>query len=409
MGPRKEKQDFVAQTAAAWYAVFEFYAESARVTLIAVAADGSFFVDRTLALNAPGRFSAGEYARTLRDLYVACNIPDEAQAIMVFDGHEAVVMQGLVSLPRADWNAEITMPELENAVRHGVWQLFQRDRPSAARFLKLQEMQLKLADATVMQLKLDGHKVISPIGFRSHTIDCLLRQTFVRAQPWQQMLTILASERIITVLERSGLWAGHAALLTKSDALFLDVGQNQTSIYSLSDGVVTYQDTVLWGTGAIFTNLVKQFGLQVEFAPMLIERYAARRVSDAVSKEIERVLLAEFAVLMHTIEARRTKKSVPVYVHSVVPLPPLLSKDKLMRTLGVSSPYIVLDDTAISPAGDPVVHYNKSVPRGGLSASYDTAVLVVWQVSTGSHAALVTKTAKQRARWISSQADVIHS
>ncbi len=389
----KEKED--QGSSHSRYAVFELYAEFARVTLVGVASDSTCSVERTKIMSAPARFSAGAYAQVVEALIEALDIPEESQAIVIFDTHEAVLMQGIVSLQRADWNAEITMPELENAVRHGVWQLFQQDRLIAARFLKVQDSQLKLADVDVMQLKLDNHKVISPIGFRSHVISCLLRETFVRSEPWQQVVGVLTPERIISVVERSGFWAGQAALIAKEPALFLDVGPVQTGIYSVAEGVVTFIDTVLWGTAGVFGSVAKQFGVPIETAPEIINRYAMRQVSAVVAHAIEEALHAEFAVLMHTIEARRTKKNMPVYLHSVVPLPPLLSQDKLMRTLGITSPYIVLTDAI------PVVHYNKNVPRGGLAASYDTAITTAVQVVAGLHVALVTKTAKQRARWIS--------
>ncbi len=390
------------------FVVFEFYANFMRYVIISVRADGIISVDKQNQMTRSAE-TGGGFARDLEQFLSAKTILEDAQYILVFDTKDAVLIQQSVALTRPDWNAEITVSELENIVRHGVWKLFQRDRSLAAKLLGVNELQLRLADIDVAQLKLDGHRVISPVGFRSHVVDCLLRATFIRSEPWQEILNLLSADKIMSVTERTGFWAGYAAALVKDEALFLEIGERQTIVYSLVGGAVTYRDTVQWGSGGMFAGVVAPFGLPVTVASALIDRYAAGQCSDAVANQIERALEAEFSVLMHTIEAHRNRRGLPVFVHSVTALPALLNHDRLLKRLGVSGNYTILTDE--NPAGSRglVVQYNRSVPRGGLIPSYDTALALVRRVCAGSHESLVGKTARQRARWIAAQHDVVHS
>jgi hypothetical protein len=380
------------------YIVVECYDEFSRAVVI-TARGGELEVTQAVTAAAIHRAAPDGYRAMLDTLLSACVLDETAQALLVFDTSDATVMQQQVSLTRPDWNAEITMTELENSIRHGVWQSFQRDRAAAARFLATTELQTRLGDVDVVQLKLDGHRVISPIGFRSHVIDCLLRQTFVRLLPWQMITDRLGADKILSMVERSGLWAGYAALAVKEKGLFLDIGQTKTVVYELSAGALSYRDTVLWGTDRIFLNVSKTFGLPMSFAPALIDRYAMEKTSPAVRKQIALALQSEFAVLMHTIESCRTTQTTPVYVHSVVPLPDFLGQEKLMRQLGITSPYHELSAASVLGRGS-VVHYNRTVIGDGLTPSYDTALALVHRYGGGGHETLLSKSAKQRARWI---------
>lgn len=382
------------------YAVFELYAECARCILVS-AHGGTIVIENVVVAEAPVRFSSDGYKRATEELLTKMRIPDDAQLIILFDRNEAVIMQTGLSMQRADWSAEITMPELDNAIRHGVWQVFQQERSGAGKLLHAADLKLRLSDVDVVALRLDGHRVVNPIGFRAQTIDVVLRQTFVRSEPWVQLVSLLPSERIIAVIERSGFWAGCAALIAKTEGIFLDIGEHQTFIFKLHDGAITFSDSVSWGTAGMFSNITAPLGLPTTMAPTLIGKYAGGLVSSHVGAHIEDALKQEFAVLLHTIEAHRAKRSVPVFVHSIVSLPPLLSHDKLMRKLG-AAPYTTLSEKSVNGAAHPVVHYESGVERGGLTPSYDTALALVIRASSATVEALATKTAKQRARWISS-------
>lgn len=391
----KELASNSSKTDTTLYIVFELYRDYARRTHILVQKDGSLVCDDFIFSRVSCVSPAG-VANQLAHLLTK-EIPKNALIVLIFDSESAALVQNSATLSRPDWNAEITQGEFEGFIKRSVSQLHQFDRATAAKLLNTHELQLQLSDVEVVQLKVDGHRVISPIGFRSHDVTVTVRQTFVAINSWQQITSRIPAEQIVSVTTRGGFWSGCVATQNHDPALVLDVDEHQTVVYETKDGSVALRDGVLWGSENVFAAVVLPFGLPIFFAEKIIALCSTNLCSKAVKKPIVDAITAEFSLLSHTIEAHQARRSLPVFIHSDFELPALDILDKLDigRTLRSSLSFL-------SPSFDSkaVVHYTKSKRKEERTPSFATPVAVIAKISNGSFGAVLPKSPNQRMRWI---------
>jgi hypothetical protein len=385
------------------FVVLEIYSDWVRSTKILLEQDGSFLVDFSETKNAPNPILPGWQSDAVRDLVSSLGQIPEVSFLVIFDRGNAVVSQQGIVLPRPDWNAEITDAELEGAIRHGIWKTAQYERAVSARALGVHELQIRLADVDLLQMKVDGHRVMSPLGFRGNNIECVLREVFVKADIWNQITLHIPAEKIISVTERSGFWAGHVASVLKQDGVFLDTSKKEVLIYRIREGGIEYKDKVKWGSDDFYGYIVKQFGLSNSWAEKLIAYYVNGNCSYAMKKAIEDVLASEYSMLLHSIESAKEGRSVPVFIHDVVPLPRLELMPHLLSRLGQSALFTHCDINFLSGSSAPVVHYNQKLEGGIFVPSFDTAISAISRFLAGGNETLLGKTARQRVRWTASQ------
>lgn len=393
-----------AESRAQQYVVFEVYARWVRRTHIGINDQQGWSVYSSETKRAPQMAAPYWYAETLRELATGHEASVGATAIFIFDRSTAYLSQQSVSLPRADWNAEITAPELETMIRHGIWKSAQHERVVAGRFLGVHELQVRLADVDIVQMRVDAHRVVSPLGFRGHEFECLFRKIFVKADVWRWATDSVAMDRIVAVSEESGSWASWVSRMARHEAVFLHVGEQETVVYTLHNGVVTYRDTVAWGSNIFFAGVAAPFGLPATWTHELVEKYQQGLCSFRMGKAIEDALAEEFSTLLHAIDASRSHRAVPVFVHSAVPLPDLGTMSHLMQRLGESARYQLVTIKNLLGDDAPVVHYTRGTTPGPLTPSYETPFALIARVRRdGNHETLMGKTAKQRVRWTAEQ------
>jgi hypothetical protein len=391
----KEKRTEENKQVAALYIVFELYRDYARRTHITLQEDGSFVCGdsvfaRTSATGPSGVSSQLAYL-------LKKPIPTGALIVLIFDSESASLVQNSATLSRPDWNAEITAGEFEGFVKRSISQLHQHDRSTAAKLLGTHELQLQLCDVDIVQLKVDNHRVISPIGFRSHDVTLTIRQAFVRIESWQQIVARIPEDQIITVTTRGGFWSGCVGTINHDCALVLDIDEHQTVVYETKNGSVAIRDSILWGSENIFKAVVAPFGMPLSFAPNIINICFDDLCSPAVKKPITDAITSEFSILSHAIEAHQARRSLPVYIHSAFELPAFSVLEKLDLGHKLRVPFSFISLSFVSKA---VVHYTKSQSKEEHLPSFATPLAVVARASAGSHGALLQKNPNQRMRWI---------
>lgn len=385
------------------YVVFELHTEWIRKTQIRINAKNEWIVVASETRRAPRVVLPHWYSETLAGLATRGGVQD-ASVLFIFDRTFAHLAQQSVAIPRADWNAEITAPELETMIRHGIWKSAQQERIVAGRFLGVHELQVRLADVDVVHMRVDAHRVVSPLGFRGHTLECLFRKLFVKADVWRWITDIIPAEHIVAVTEDSGAWASWVSGTVRQEALFLQVNEKDTIVYTLGGGAVTYRDTVAWGSDVFFAGVAGALGLPAAWTEVLIEKYRNSLCSFKMGRAIENALAEEFSTLLHAIDASRANRSVPVFVHSSVPLPELKTMEHLLQRLGESAHYRQVTPSSLFHDEAPVVHYTRGTTPGPLTPSHETlCALIKWVQHSGHQETLIGKTAKQRVRWTAEQ------
>lgn len=170
---------------------------------------------------------------------------------------------------------------------------------SASEEMAVKKEDLRLVNAAITSISLDGYAVSSPIGFSGKEIEICLFNAFIA----QQSLVVL--QRIITELnvDLSALTSGPYALAelviakakkpTMANGLVIDIGAGSTSVTLVEAGAVIGSKSFPLGGRAITRHLATALELSYADAEKVKLDYAKGTVLEAQQKKIHPVVVGE--------------------------------------------------------------------------------------------------------------------
>ncbi len=384
--------------------VVEVLGELLRGSLLAVSSENKqVSIIRTVSFPLPGH-SAEVFASVLTQVKRSFRLPVSVRTIVLLDYRRAAVVSGSVSLMRSDPKSDIKQAELENLVSQGLWKLAAPQRELAAEKMGIEEARIRLADADVVKVKLNNHRVVNPIGFSAKTIEISYRETFVDQAILHVLHAELTDDNLATIIEGSAVLAGFIARLNPVNRLlFVDVGAQESIVYRVDQMMLSYVDSFAWGSKTLISSMAKEFSLDERGAVAMIERYASNEVSPVMRRAIERAASGELAILSNGLAAHQPEGAqLPVFVHAGIPLPSVVFDPTFARRLGLSLTLTAVNEQFIGAHTGFVVQLGQQRSGSGGEYSFGTALAAVADVYATATMPLMTKTAKQRARWAQS-------
>lgn len=345
--------------------------------------------------------SVEAFTSALVVLRKAVSLPVVVRTIALLDHRRAAVLSGSVSLVRSDPKAEIKQAELENLISQGLWKLVAMHRKEAAIKIGNDEARIRLADADVVRVKLNNHRVVNPIGFAARTIEIAYRETFVDQAILQTLHTELTEDNLMMIVEAPTVLAGLIARLNPvADFLFVDVGARETTVYRVEQMMLSYVDSFAWGTQTLLSSVALHFAVDEAGAVAIIERYGRHEVSALMRRAIEKAVSGELAILSNGLAAHQPpERSIPVYVHASMPLPSVVFDPAFARRLGLDLMLTAVNEQFIGAHAGFVVQLQKQKLARSYY-SFSTALAAIADTYALAAMPLMTKTAKRRARWI---------
>jgi hypothetical protein len=345
--------------------------------------------------------NAEAFTRVLPELVKQSDLPATTRVLALLDHRRAAVVSAPIVLMRSDSRSELRQAELENLVSQGLWKLVNMHRPVAAAAMGIPETRVRLADADVMQIKLDGHRVVNPIGFTARAVELWYRETFVDEVLLKHLANALTEDNLSSVVEAPAMLAQLIARVRPQESfLFVSVGAEESLVYHVDHLACAYVDSFHWGTETLLGGVAHQFGTTRELTSQLLSRYGAKQVSPAVRKAIEAAASGELAILSNGIAAHQPKTGdLPVYVHGAVSLPEFLFDNTFTRRLGLSLSLTEVNEHFIGEQTGFVVQLQKSRTDLQTRFTFDAVLAVIADMYAASAAPLVSKAVKQRARW----------
>src|SRR3989344_5432625 len=174
--------------------------------------------------------------------------------ILDLDSKSAVTIFTLVTIPHDNPRQEIGLTDLENYISQAIWKTFDQCRNEAAARLEVNEADLLLTDARVMEIKIDGHPVINPHGFTGSKLDVVLSITMVKRDKF--------IEEADVILEGGSV---RAHLLAKNqnleDVIYIEVKDDTTTIFQITPEKTAYLSEFDWGEKELAELLKEELGL----------------------------------------------------------------------------------------------------------------------------------------------------
>lgn len=307
-------------------------------------------------------------------------------------------IQTAITIRRPQPQKIIDEPELESLISSAIWKAITGSQSEVAAKVNVSGPGLVPVSASVLKIRVDGHRVATPIGFPAHTIEITLIYTVIPRVLFETLTPLFFAEResYITEIGMSDLLQ-ITSRKKEDEAILVRVSEKYTYVYHAKEDEKRYLDTIYWGRGSLLGALTNTLMISERQALELLRRAEDGLTSSYVTKKINALLLEEAAVLLKAVGVYARKAS-KVYIESSFSLPEDILKADIAAKAGVSVPILVMPS---NPHGGKAksalsLRMKSSAPTIAMLCANAAAAIRFFEQSD------IQKIAKRRARWLAS-------
>lgn len=211
-----------------------------------------------------------------------------------------------ITYKRENSEEGIDMAELKYIVQKVQWQAFDKIRRDLAWETGLAEIDIKLINAAIVDIRIDGYRINNPLGFQGKEVSIGVFNAYaplVHLGALQTVASKLGLDLLNIAVEPYAL-----ARCTGIDnsgnfsAIFIDIGGGTTDIAVVRNGGI--EGTKMFAVGGrTFTNRIAQkLGIGFHEAEDIKLRYSNNELSKDVIKRISKILESDMEVWLSGIE-----------------------------------------------------------------------------------------------------------
>ena len=319
-------------------------------------------------------------------------------AIISLNSDLASTIYSAVSLVRSNAHDVIDEVDLDNLISQAVWKFFDRHRAKVAQKLKVNDFDVILTDVRVESIRLDGHKVVNPIGFKARSIEIHLCQTFTTRPVVSELRSIFPMENVRLVAENGTVWS-RVVSRTQSDPKFFvaNIFSDRTSLF-LSDGLwLSHYNDFEWGSRNLRLALGEALALDEATAEGVMARYVANEASEIFINRTEKLLAREMDYLVKMLNLPAKETGVrQIYLHHFAELPPFAFSSSVKNKFDFTVKLEPLTHSFISDNHGYNLKFNKKVDSRLAYGIFSVAVEALLAPQQGA----VSQMARRRVRWL---------
>ena len=200
----------------------------------------------------------------------------------------------------------IDLPELKNIIQKVQWKAFDRIRQQLAWETGHSEIEIKLINAAIIDVRIDGYRVSNSIGFQGRDVSIAVFNAYA---PMMHLgaLQSIADELDLELISIAAEPYAVARSMGVEDildfnAVFIDIGGGTTDIAVVRNGGLEGTKMFALGGRAFTKRLAQELGVAFEEAEMLKIKYAEGKLGSDVSLKIEKILEADCDVWLSGVE-----------------------------------------------------------------------------------------------------------
>ena len=200
----------------------------------------------------------------------------------------------------------IDLPELKNIIQKVQWKAFDRIRQQLAWETGHSEIEVKLINAAIVDVRIDGYRVTNPVGFQGRDVSIAVFNAYAPMIHLGALQTI-ASELKLDLLSIAAEPYAVARSMGIEDvldfnAVFIDIGGGTTDIAVVRNGGLEGTKMFALGGRAFTKRLAQELGISFEEAEVLKIKYAEGKLGKDVSIKIEKILEDDCDVWLSGVE-----------------------------------------------------------------------------------------------------------
>lgn len=318
--------------------------------------------------------------------------------IVGLDSHLASTIYSSVTLVREHYKELIDEPELDNLISQAIWKFFDRSRNRVAGKLGVTDLDILLTDVRVRGIKLDGHKVVNPVGFKAKTVEIQFSQTFLSRAVIEELKDIMPLNQVVLMSENGTACSSVISKAKLNDNfLLVSMFNNKTTLFSTDGGFHSYFDQLNWGEENLKRSLADDLAVDREVAGAIIGLYIRNRTSQALRRRLEHLLMREVQNLARGLDSILKRVDTrSVYLNPYFELPHIFGssfKNQLSRTVTLEQPAV---DLISQNFGFDIKFKNDAAAK---SIFCLLTLLFEWYLSPRDDR--INQLAKRRVRWLS--------
>ena len=200
----------------------------------------------------------------------------------------------------------ITPEELENVISSAQQKLLKMARERIAAETGYQNIEVRLTNAAVISVRIDGQVVSNPIGFRGRHFTLTLFSAFAPLMQLGALETVAQGLDLTLMTIVAEPYALARCLSTNasadSGAIFIDIGGGTTDIALVRQGGIEETRMFALGGRTFTRRLAASKGLSLKEAEKLKLSYSSGGIKGSQRDEIQSVLASEAQTWMDSVE-----------------------------------------------------------------------------------------------------------
>lgn len=201
---------------------------------------------------------------------------------------------------------KIDLPELKNIIQKVQWKAFDRIRQQIAWETGHSEIEVKLINAAIVDVRIDGYCVANPVGFQGRDVSISVFNAYapmIHLGALQTIADKLGLELISIAAEPYAVARSMGVEdILDFNAVFIDIGGGTTDIAIVRNGGLEGTKMFALGGRAFTKRLAQELGVNYEEAEMLKIKYAEDKLGKDVSYKIEKILENDCDVWLSGVE-----------------------------------------------------------------------------------------------------------
>lgn len=198
-----------------------------------------------------------------------------------------------VSHTRQKPQDKIDLPELKNIVQKAQWQAFNSIRQKLSEEINVSEIDVKLINAAIVGVKVDGYQVTNPLGFVGRGLDLTIFDVYAPLVHLGAIESIINSLKLDLLSIAAEPYAiarsvnlGAKQTSPRGNAIIVDIGGGTSDMALIKNGSIEGVKSLAIGGQAFTKRLASVLGLSFKQAEEVKIKYSQGEVGRLVKKKI---------------------------------------------------------------------------------------------------------------------------
>ena len=232
------------------------------------------------------------------------------KAEQIFLGIGSEVVKGMSTnfcYKRENPNQKIDLPEIKYLTQKVQWKALDKIRKTFSLETGLKEIEAKLINAHIINIKINGNSIPNPLGFQGENLCLTIFNLYTSTERLDNLLNIAHQ----TKLELVGINSPSCALfysldceeILKGSVLFVDIGGKLTEVTLIKNGGEAIEARSFNLGGQIFTKTLSNF-LEVEpkEAETIKFKYSKGEVSSDAKRKLEKLFSPDISSWLNGVK-----------------------------------------------------------------------------------------------------------